>query len=134
MSDLMYDTQENRIKALLLAEADHSRLGSQEQSATRTAVWVEDGVVHYSGQWSGYSQPPEGELDQEVIIASCSLTGYNPSSGGNFGWDVSTGKDAIIDFYRLSNQDNMVQMCNRLEEDYRDADTGIRVCNGYLLQ
>ena len=127
----MIDTPENRVKALLSAETGRESLSPQAAAASHTAVWVEDGYVFCSGQWTG--QAPEGELNQIDILESCTLTGYNPASGGP-GWVVTTGRDAMSEFYRLAGQEQMHRAGNRLEEDYRDADTGIRVCNGYLLQ
>jgi len=129
----MLNTKENQIKSLLLAETESSHLSIQEMAATRTSVWVEDGYVHYSGQWSGYQQPPEGEVDQPQLIESMILTGYSPVSGIKF--TKEKGRDALTEFFRLRREDTITELaCNRLEEDYRDPDTGIRVCNGYLLQ
>ena len=127
----MIDTPENRVKALLSAEEAARHLSPQATAATRTAVWVEDGYVFCSSQWTG--QAPDEELNQLDILESCTLTGYNPPSDGP-GWIVATGREAMSEFYRLAGQDNMFRKLNRLEEDYRDKDTGIRVCNGYLLQ
>ena len=58
------DTPENRTAAFQAAQSTHLELTPQERAATRTAVWVEDGHIFYSGQWSGYSQPPEGEVSK----------------------------------------------------------------------
>ncbi len=126
-----FNTPTNRIKALLMAEKQRENLDPQATAASRTAVWVEDGYVFCSSQWTG--QPPEMELNQIDILDGCTLTGYNPASDGP-GWVVTTGRDAMSEFYRLAGQEQMHRAGNRLEEDYRDEATGIRVCNGYLLQ
>ena len=126
-----FNTPTNRIKALLMAEKQRENLDPQATAASRTAVWVEDGHIFSSGQWTG--QAPEGELNQLDILESCTLTGYNPASDGP-SWTMATGREAMSEFYRLAGQEQMHRAGNRLEEDYRDEATGIRVCNGYLLQ
>ncbi|MDY0251180.1 MAG: hypothetical protein RBR45_14190 [Pseudomonas sp.] len=63
----MKATTKNIKIAFALAQAAHLALNSQERVSTRTAVWVEDGEVFWSGQWTG--QEPEGEIKtfQEMI-------------------------------------------------------------------
>ena len=63
------------------------------------------------------------------------LTGYDPASPGP-GWVIASGEEAIIEFNRILAQpeSNLLESGRHLEQDYRDADTGIRVRRGYLLE
>lgn len=97
----MEDTAENRTKALRMAETEHANLNPQEYAATRAVVWVEDGFVFYSGQWSGYSQPPEGEVTARLELDRETLAEFRTSDQQTRtnGWPVvndSTGKVGIL--------------------------------------
>jgi len=61
-NSMIIDMPENRCLAFDQAQADHMKLSTQARAATRTTVWVRDGELYYSGQWSGYHRPPEGEI------------------------------------------------------------------------
>jgi len=58
----MRDNSFNRVMAFEWAEEERASLSPQEYAATRVAVWIEEGGLFWTGKYSGYSQPPEGEV------------------------------------------------------------------------
>ena len=104
-------------------------LNKQNQTST-----VKNGVYEiFAGSW----QEAKARAQAIAFNQDKELVGYTPGNnythGGHF--TIINGQDAVDTFEKLKTAPHMNQLSeNRLEEDYQDADTGIRVKNGYLLQ
>ena len=95
----MPDTPDNRTAAFTLAEDQRSHLDPQSHAATRVAVWVEDGFVFSSGQWSG--QAPEGEVTIQLELDRKSLEEFRSADQHTRtnGWPVVndiTGRVGVL--------------------------------------